>query len=155
MLGRRPHWIVLFVLGCHAEVGTPTPPDAAHEPSAPAASTAPPSTPVAAETPVAAAPANPVTPASSSPEPDAPSPELVLSGTITSIEPFAAADRRHRWAVTLEVDEVLVGRFDHATFSFLVHSPSKSGLELGARREVRAVWVGEGYAVDELQWRAP
>ncbi len=82
----------------------------------------------------------------------APSPTLRLYGTITEIV-VHGGDRRRAWAVTLQVEEVREGSFAGTRFSFLVHSPSKSGLEVGARVELRATWVGEGYAVDEWQWR--
>jgi hypothetical protein len=141
-----PPWFVLaLALACRPASGPREPPSV----------TAPEPEPVPADTPTPTTEPEPepvvaVEPASSS-EP-APSPTLRLFGTITEIV-VHGGDRRRAWAVTLLVEEVREGSFAATRFSFLVHSPSKSGLEVGARVELRATWVGDGYAVDEWQWR--
>jgi len=77
---------------------------------------------------------------------------LVLRGTIASIEPLGDNRSRHRWQVTLQVEEVLMGEFAGSTFAFPIHSPTKSGLATGQRRTVRASRSNGGYLVDGLQW---
>lgn len=78
---------------------------------------------------------------------------LVFVGTVTQIRP--SPGEVGRWAVTMTVTRVLAGAFDGATFSFLVHSPSKSDLEEGRTYTVRATRTDGGYTVDEMQWRLP
>jgi hypothetical protein len=57
------------------------------------------------------------------------------------------------WLVTVVVEKVVSGEFSGSTFSFAVHSPAMSGLEVGRFYTVRAEWNGSGYVVDPLQWR--
>jgi hypothetical protein len=45
------------------------------------------------------------------------------------------------------------GDFTGTQFAFRVHSPSRAGLEVGEICTVKAEWTGDGYTVDELQWR--
>ena len=89
---------------------------------------------------------------SSSPKPDEPGQDLVFLGTVTEIKPISIPNSRIRWMVTATVDRVLSGQFSEKTFSFGIHSPTKSGLAVGKQYEIRATWTGQGYAVDELQW---
>ncbi len=79
--------------------------------------------------------------------------DLVLIGTIFSIR--QGGDELRPWIVTVDVEKVISGELSGGWFSFPVHSPSRSGLEEGKSYTVRAVWNGDGYAVDELQWRRP
>jgi hypothetical protein len=76
---------------------------------------------------------------------------LVLVGKVVSIT--QGGSRPKRWVVTIEVEKVVRGEYSGSRFSFAVHSPSRSGLEEGHSYEVKAVWKGEGYDVDENQWR--
>lgn len=82
-----------------------------------------------------------------------PSKVLVLEGTVTSIRQI---DHEFTpWLVTVMVEKVVFGEFSGAMFSFAVHSPAMSGLEVGRSYTVRAVWKDGGYVVDPLQWRRP
>ena len=79
--------------------------------------------------------------------------DLVLIGTIFSIS--QGGDELRPWIVTVDVEKVVSGELSGGWFSFPVHSPSRSGLEEGKSYTIRAIWKGDGYAVDELQWRRP
>ena len=74
-------------------------------------------------------------------------------GTITKIYPFSAPATVERgWAVRAHVDRVVSGTLSVDTFTFTVHSPTQSGLEVGGTYTIKAKWIGNGYVVDELQW---
>ena len=77
--------------------------------------------------------------------------ELILSGTITSIMPGQGG--LAPWVVRLDVAKVLLGNFSGGSFDFAVHSPARSGLQVGRTYAVTATRRGDGYAVDERQWR--
>ncbi|HVV48880.1 MAG TPA: hypothetical protein VHO06_04415 [Polyangia bacterium] len=79
--------------------------------------------------------------------------DLVLIGTVFSIS--QGGDELRPWIVTVDVEKVISGELSGGWFSFPVHSPSRAGLEEGKSYTIRAVWKGDGYAVDELQWRRP
>ncbi|MFT3775046.1 MAG: hypothetical protein QM820_57595 [Minicystis sp.] len=67
----------------------------------------------------------------------------------------AKAVPQKSWIVTVKVEKVLSGSFSGESFSFRIHSPAKSGLSKGHSYTIEAKWVGDGYAVDELQWMRP
>ena len=48
--------------------------------------------------------------------------------------------------------EIVAGEFTGETFAFRIHSPSRSGLEVGITCTIRAEWTDSGYRVDENQW---
>ena len=50
------------------------------------------------------------------------------------------------------MDELIEGVFAGKTFSFMVHSPVKSGLQQGASYTVRAERSSSGFTVDQYQW---
>jgi hypothetical protein len=77
---------------------------------------------------------------------------LTLDGTIEALDPIAQARRRHGWRVTLAVDRVVDGIFSGDRFQFVVHSPARSGLQLGGRATVKAERTADGYSVDPDQW---
>jgi hypothetical protein len=79
--------------------------------------------------------------------------DLLFDGTVLEIRPVEGPNPRLRWAVTTKVDRVIGGAFEEETFSFFIHSPTKSGLEVGGAYRVRATWTGNGYTVEEHQWR--
>lgn len=56
------------------------------------------------------------------------------------------------WIVRTRVLEIIAGDFVSEQFSFRVHSPSRSGLEVGVTCTIHAKWTGSGYCVDEHQW---
>ena len=78
--------------------------------------------------------------------------DLVFVGKLTELTPVSMPGTRIRWTVKMAVKKVVSGRFSGDTFSFGVHSPTKSGLVVGGAYEVRATETPEGYVVDELQW---
>jgi|SRR6267142_2338549 len=76
--------------------------------------------------------------------------DLVFIGTITKIYPFSAPTTvRRRWAVRAHVDRVVSGTFSGDTFTFTVHSPTQSGLQVGGTHTIKAKWIDKGYVVDE------
>jgi hypothetical protein len=77
---------------------------------------------------------------------------LIFLGTVREIkasplEPPSLGD----WVVTFAVDKVTQGDFSKPTFSIRIHSPARSGLEIGKQYSVKSKWNGSGYDVDELQ----
>lgn len=78
---------------------------------------------------------------------------LVFEGTVSSIK--VVQDEFTPWLVTLIVEHVVSGEFSGGTFSFAVHSPARSGLEVGGSYTVKAVWKDGRYYVDPFQWRLP
>jgi hypothetical protein len=78
--------------------------------------------------------------------------DLVFVGTVIEINSHGADDLK-RWVVAVTVDRIISGDFTGKGFEFAVHSPAKSGLEVGKSYTIRAKWTGKGYAVDERQWR--
>ena len=100
--------------------------------------------------------------ATPSPKSPAPTPsdhvnrDLTFRAVIESLEVAPLADRRVRldWVVRTRVLEVIAGEFHGQRFDFRVHSPSRSGLEVGATHTIHATWTGDGYLVDENQWRS-
>jgi hypothetical protein len=79
--------------------------------------------------------------------------DLVFLGTVTSMAPGHTGNTSKRWVVTTTVERVLSGRFSGSQFSFAIHSPAKSGLEVGKQYSIKATRTPTGYRVDEYQWR--
>jgi hypothetical protein len=79
--------------------------------------------------------------------------DLTFLGTITSIEVASTGDPLRKFRVTTKVDEVLSGHLSGKKFSFAIHSPSQSGVEVGQQIRIQALATAEGYSVDEYQWR--
>ena len=78
--------------------------------------------------------------------------DLQFIGTVTKIYPLASIRSRKNWAVLTHVDRVVSGDFSGTTFSFAIHSPTLSGLQVGRTYTIKATWIDKGYVVDELQW---
>ncbi len=81
--------------------------------------------------------------------------DLVFRGTVENIEssPLGARGAFLDWVVQMRVDAVVSGTFGGTRFEFRVHSPSRAGLRVGTTCTVTATWIGNGYRVDENQWR--
>jgi hypothetical protein len=76
--------------------------------------------------------------------------KLVLTGTVTAIlQVEAPPPSRRNWAVTMRVEKVKRGKCAESEFTFAIHSPSLSGLEVGHRYTIEANWNGHGNLVDE------
>ncbi len=80
---------------------------------------------------------------------------LLFRGTVLALDPTPENRALERWVVTMSVDEVTEGAFTGKTLSFMVHSPVKSGLKLGASYTVRAERTSAGFTVDAYQWTRP
>ena len=78
--------------------------------------------------------------------------DLEFIGTVTKIYPLASIRSRRNWAVAMHVDKVVSGNFSGTTFTFAIHSPTLSGLQVGQTYTIKATWIDKGYVVDELQW---
>ncbi|HQH27804.1 MAG TPA: hypothetical protein PLP17_10450 [Oligoflexia bacterium] len=79
--------------------------------------------------------------------------DLSFIGTVTEIKAsHLGAPSLAEWVVTFTVDKVTHGDFSKSTFSIRVHSPARSGLQIGEHYPVQAKWNGAGYDVDEFQW---
>jgi hypothetical protein len=82
--------------------------------------------------------------------------DLTFRAVIESVEAAPLPDRHIRldWVVRTRVLEVITGEFHGTHFDFRVPSPSRAGLEVGATHTIHATWTGDGYLVDENQWRS-
>jgi hypothetical protein len=78
--------------------------------------------------------------------------DLVFLGTIEKVEASPLPQSSLNWIVHCRVDKVLSGNFANKTFSFRVHSPTKSGLEEGKQYKIKARRTTDGYTVDQYQW---
>jgi hypothetical protein len=79
--------------------------------------------------------------------------DLIFLGTVTRIQVADTGDPLRKWVVATRVDRVISGSFSGAQFSFAIHSPSRSGLEVGKQYRILATRVPGGYEVDQYQWR--
>lgn len=79
--------------------------------------------------------------------------DLVFVGTVTEIAASPAPDAPTLgWVVTTKVERVEIGVFTEPTFSFRIHSATRSGLQVGGSYTIRATRTATGYSVDPLQW---
>jgi hypothetical protein len=78
---------------------------------------------------------------------------LVFLGTVEKLEASPLTYSTENWIIHCRVDQVLSGDFSRKMFSFRVHSPSKSGLEVGKQYKIEAKRTAEGYTIDQYQWR--
>jgi len=81
---------------------------------------------------------------------DGPAEDLVIVGTVTRIYPAPSRFSTRNWAVITQVERVISGQFSKATFTFMVHSPSRIGLEAGRTYTIKAKRRG-GVQVDETK----
>lgn len=79
-------------------------------------------------------------------------PNLVFLGTVVSIDVSPLPRSSANYIVTFNVEKVESGKLGAKTFSFPVHDPVQSGLEIGNRYRVRATKTGRGYFIDQYQW---
>jgi hypothetical protein len=79
--------------------------------------------------------------------------DLIYKGTVTKIEIADTGDPLREWVVTTRVDRVVCGSFSGDQFKFAVHSPARSGIEVGKQYRIVAKRVPDGYEVDPDEWR--
>jgi hypothetical protein len=79
---------------------------------------------------------------------------VIFRGEILSIDcaPIGIHGAFLDWIVRTKVIELISGTFTETHFAFRVHSPSRSGLEVGCTYTIEAKEVEGGFAVDENQW---
>lgn len=70
--------------------------------------------------------------------------ETVLQGTVIGIRPAQGQHLHQKWCVTLQVDSIVVGYYTEQTFSFSVHSPTKSGIVIGGQYMIHTVQIQNG-----------
>ena len=78
--------------------------------------------------------------------------DLVFMGTVEKLAPSPLPQSTRKWVVQCRVDKIMLGEFSGKTFSFRIHSPAKSGLEIGKQYKIVARRTPEGFAVDQYQW---
>jgi len=62
---------------------------------------------------------------------------VTVLATVQDIQPCAQNEPSlDNWLVSTKVDQVVKGKFDSKKLDFLVHSPSRSGLEKGKKYEI-------------------
>ncbi|HKO94180.1 MAG TPA: hypothetical protein VJU61_23665 [Polyangiaceae bacterium] len=70
--------------------------------------------------------------------------EIVLTGTVTSIfQVIAPPGSDRHWGATLRVEKVKAGVYSEPTFTFTLHSPARSGVDVGGRCTIVATKAGE------------
>ena len=79
--------------------------------------------------------------------------ELVIVGTVASISQVDAPPPSVRkWGVTVRVEKVKTGTYSEPTFTFTIHSPARSGVEVGLRCTIVATKKGPGgYLVSDTR----
>lgn len=78
--------------------------------------------------------------------------DLVFLGTVEKLDASPMPQSKSDWVVQCRVDTILAGEFSGKAFSFRIHSPSKSGLEVGKQYKIEAKRTVDGYTVDHYQW---
>ena len=78
--------------------------------------------------------------------------DLIFLGTIEKLYISPLENSRVNWVVQCRIDKIITGKSEGKSFSFRIHSPSQSGLEIGKQYKVEAKWAGDSYTVDEYQW---
>lgn len=78
---------------------------------------------------------------------------MIFLGTIEKIEPSPIQESTLNWVIKCKVDLIIFGKFVDDTFFFRVHSPAKSGLEIGKQYKIEARETEDGFMVDPYQWR--
>ena len=78
--------------------------------------------------------------------------DLVFLGTVEKLDASPLQQSELDWVVKCRVDKILAGEFSGKAFSFRIHSPSKSGLEVGKQYKIEAKQTDDGYTVDQYQW---
>ena len=81
--------------------------------------------------------------------------DLVFRGKVESIEIAPLKHSQNNFIVTTRILKILKGTFDGSHFSFRIHSPSKSRIEVGQELEVHAERIPEGFRVDPIQFLKP
>jgi hypothetical protein len=76
---------------------------------------------------------------------------LVVVGTVTKIYQLADTHSLKNWAVVANVDRVVSGEFTGTSFTFVVHSPARAGLQVGQTYTIKATRTAEGYLVNEAR----
>ena len=79
--------------------------------------------------------------------------DLAFLGTVEKLEVSPLPHSTANWIVHCRVDQVLIGDLPSKTFFFTVHSPVKSGLEVGKQYKIEAKRTTDGYNDDQYQWR--
>ncbi len=79
--------------------------------------------------------------------------DLVFLGTVEKVEASPLPQSTLNWIIYCRVDKILSGDLPNKTFSFRVHSPVKSGLEVGKQYKIKATRTIDGYTVDQYQWK--
>jgi hypothetical protein len=78
---------------------------------------------------------------------------IVITGTVTEIfQVRAKRPSQRNWGVTVRVEKVNEGKYSQPEFTFTVHSPARSNLEIGGRYTIEAKWTGQEYIVNDLRW---
>jgi len=71
---------------------------------------------------------------------------------VLSVEPSPLDKSNLNWIVHCRVDQILSGDFSEKTLFFRVHSPAKSGIEIGEQYKIKAKRTSNGYTVDQYQF---
>ncbi len=78
--------------------------------------------------------------------------DLIFLGKVESIVIAPLEKSQNNFVVKTRVLKIVKGSFGGSHFSFRIHSPSKSQIEVGMELEVKAKRTQEGYLVDPIQF---
>lgn len=78
--------------------------------------------------------------------------DLVFWGKVESIKIAPVKNAQNNFIVKTKVTKIVKGSFVGSHFSFRIHSPSKSRIEVGQELQVKAQRVKDGYLVDPMQF---
>jgi hypothetical protein len=78
--------------------------------------------------------------------------KLVIVGTVGSIYQLDEPRLLRCWGVDVKVVKVLSGKYAEPTITFAVHSPAKSGVELGETYKIEAEWKDGEWLVPPMWW---
>ena len=78
---------------------------------------------------------------------------LEFIGMVTKFYPHRSVHPRNNWKVAVQVESVILGDFTGKDFTFPLHSPAKSGLQVGQKYRFRAKWIDRSleYVVEYYQ----
>jgi len=77
---------------------------------------------------------------------------VIFLGTVQNIVISPLEKCLDNYVVQCRVDKILSGDIACKTFSFRIHSPTQSGLEIGKQYTIVATRTAEGFVVDQYQW---
>jgi hypothetical protein len=78
--------------------------------------------------------------------------EIVLRGKVIEVRPSKGAHPHLKWLIVLQVDSVIDGSYSGQTFSFNIHSLTKSGIVVGGQYTIHMTRTQTGeYKLNSIE----